>query len=322
MFERRPEIAKRLRSPGAMLAVACALAVVSMCLPAAITDRARTTFGTVLRPGQITAARARDACADTLSRLDASWRDSRSASELAATVRRLEAENETLRRQAARLADEHAGGGDATLSGRTTDPLLALRLVEARLLGRFARGVLSRHGLLDAGATDGVAPGSLVVEQAIPMVDQGHDAGIRAGQRVLAGAAVWGKVTQVTANTSYVQPADDPEFRDLVQLATTRGEEAEYTARGILAGIGDGRAELRQVDASAPVAVGDLVLTVEDEGVLDAPLRFGKVTAAHLPEGGSHWQIEVELDAPHRPRQVWVVEAEPNAARLAARPLR
>ncbi len=145
------------------------------------------------------------------------------------------------------------------------------QLLPARVLGQQAQAFLLTHDLLDVGRSQGAVPNALVIDEPLPIVDQGRDASVKAGRLVLAGNRIWGKVAEVGPHTCTVRRITDSSYRDLVQLATPRGDRLQFSARGVLVGSGQRLCRIELVDATEPVAVGDLVFTADD-GVLTSPL--------------------------------------------------
>jgi cell shape-determining protein MreC len=217
----------------------------------------------------------------------------------------------------------------AVQSGRATDlparekSLLTAQTVSARVLGKQAQSFLDARAMLDVGRSRGVTARSLVIDDlptatARPVVDQGRDASIRADHLVLAGSRVWGKIAEVGRHTSTVIRVTDFGFRDLVQLAAPRDGKLRFLARGVLVGKGEPFCQIELVETGAPVTVGDSVFTADD-GVLDAPLLYGRVARLDRKPGAAHWEIWMEPAVPASapPARVAVLSLDLNPARLA-----
>ena len=196
--------------------------------------------------------------------------------------------------------------------------LLLPQLLPARILGQQAQAFLLTHDLLDVGRSQGAQPNSLVLDDSTPIIDQGRDAAVQTGRLVLAGNRIWGKVAEVGPHTCTVRRITDPAYRDLVQLATPRDGRLQFSARGVLVGAGQRLCKIELVDATEPVAVGDLVFTADD-GVLTSPLLYGKVcksiASPAIPIGKSGWNRpsnQIRL-----PPRVAILKLELNPARVA-----
>ena len=214
-------------------------------------------------------------------------------------------------------------------SDRATDlpahenSLLAAQTISARVLGKQAQSFLDARAMLDAGRMKGVAERSLVIDDLVtatdrPVVDQGRDASLRADHLVLAGSRVWGKIAEVGQHTSTIIRVTDSGFRDLVQLVTPRDGKLRQLARGVLVGKGEPLCKVELVETGAAVTVGDLVFTADD-GVLEAPLLYGRVARLERKPGAAHWDIWMEpaIPATSPPVRVAVLKLDLNPARLA-----
>jgi cell shape-determining protein MreC len=180
--------------------------------------------------------------------------------------------------------------------------------------------------LLDVGKSQGVKSRALVVDDidsvwkssAAPLLDEGRDAAVQTGRLVLAGSRVWGKVSEAGPHTSTVQRVSDVGYRDLVQLARQRNGKLQFTGRGVLVGRGEALCKIEMVEAAQTVTVGDLVFTVDD-GVLDAPLLYGRVARVERKLAAAQWEIwmETAVDSRSAPARVAVLKMDLNPVRLA-----
>jgi cell shape-determining protein MreC len=154
-----------------------------------------------------------------------------------------------------------------------------------------------------------------------PILDRGRDAAIAADRLVLAGSRVWGKVAEVGQHTCTVKRTTDAGYRDLVQLATPREDQLQFVARGVLVGQGTLLCKIEQVETTEPIAIGDLAFTVDD-GVVDAPLLYGRVVRLGRKPGQAHWEIWLEPAVPAAlpPAHVAVLKMELNPTRIAVVP--
>lgn len=249
---------------------------------------------------------------------------------LAQAQRQIAELNDRLRRaelqlqlaQSERVADAASVG----VGSKSTSPLLTAQTISARVLGKQAQSFLEARVMLDAGRSHGVTARSLVIDDLPtgadrPVVDQGQDASIRADHLVLTGSRVWGKIAEVGQHTSSVIRVPDSGFRDLVQLASRHDGKLRFLARGVLVGKGEPLCKIELVETGAAVTAGDLVFTADD-GVLDAPLLYGRVARLERKPGAAHWEIWMEpaVPAASPPAHVAVLKLGLNPARLASGP--
>jgi cell shape-determining protein MreC len=159
----------------------------------------------------------------------------------------------------------------------------------------------------------------VLTTSAAPLLDEGQDAAIQNARLVLAGGSVWGKIAETGPHTSTVQRVTDAGYRDLVQLARQRDGRLQFAGRGMLAGRGQRLCKIDMVEGAQSVTVGDLVFTVDD-GVLDAPLLYGRVERVERKPGAPQWDIWMEPAVAARsvPAHVAVLKMELNPARIAA----
>lgn len=229
-------------------------------------------------------------------------------------IRALEAEVARLREELDRRRGDEAGAFPA----RPGEPLVVPDLLAATVLGEESAALWRAGKLLDRGSAAGVSESSLVLESDAPLVDQGQDSGLEAGQPVFAGRTVLGRIARVGKYTSTLQLVTDPQFRGLARVVRKSDRGVAFGPRGILEGDGGGACRLKFVEATAAIAVGDAVYTDDLEGLLPAPAYYGRVVEAELAEGAAHWTIRVEPAVPQRaPREVHVLRRVANPARFA-----
>jgi hypothetical protein len=283
---RRPE---RSWSPARALIATLALCAVAALAPAAFRDDVRDRLRSAL-----------------------SWAPAASSNELPE-----HADDEVLRLRA-RCAALELALADANHRPADDDyRLLTPHLTSARLLGRLARGYLDPPALLSAGWRDAIAPDSLVLSDVGNLLDRGSDRSIAVDQFVLAGRSVYGKIVEVGPSTSLVRGVTERGYRDVVQLAQLNGERIERGPRGVLEGDGDGGCRIRFVETTEAVAVGDWVLVAGLEGLVDAPLVYGRITRAeHLP-AAPHWELWMKPEHTAPPPTVSVLTGRSTSTDLA-----
>ncbi len=169
--------------------------------------------------------------------------------ELKAENERLRAENERLRRwqlHAHRLDSEI----EALRQLLRFKPEPAVTMVSARVIADTGSAFV-RTVLINAGTREGVA----------------------AGQTVINGQGLVGRVAQVASRSARVLLITDLKSKVPVIVGERR-------RRAILAGDNSDLPRLEHVDGEAPVANGDLVLTSGHGGVFPPGIPVGRVTGA------------------------------------------
>jgi len=296
-----------LRSPTAALGAGLVLSMGLAVLPKSWTDGLRSAVATGLRPGQTAAVAARAYAARAVEYARSHFGTAASLTDCRLQIERLEQEN---RRLAAELTAAQRVPAVRDGQSPAEDRLVTAHAVAASVLGRQARAFLAREHILDAGSHVGLQPEALVLD-APPVIDRGEDAQLKAGQLVLLGRRVWGKINHLGPYTSTVQTVTSAGFRDLVEVGESSG------VQGIVEGTGERLARVRLVDVTAPVAVGDPVCSATTKGVLPARLLYGYVTRVERPVGAAHWEIWMQPAVVHQPEQVLVVRTELNPLRMA-----
>ena len=299
-----------LTSPAAALAVALTLAVAVMLVPRRWNAVMKGHVAAVLRPGQVALLSVRDEGSRIVAGARSHFGTAAQLAEAERERKRLAEEN---RRLAAELAVARSRQPSLVQDSHhdSLDRLLKARCVNARVLGELARAFLGRHRLLDVGSQVGIQPDAPVVLAPPEIIDQGRDAGLKAGQLVLTGCRVWGKVVQVGPATSVVRTVTEPGYRDLVRLG-------DSGPQGILEGTGRPLARIRLIEVTEPVAVGDPVYSTAGKGFLPEPLLYGQIVRVERPVGATHWEIWLEPAADPDPvDQVAVLRIEFNPVRLA-----
>jgi cell shape-determining protein MreC len=153
-------------------------------------------------------------------------------------------------------------------------------------------------------------PEDWVVDGGPAILDQGRGAGLAAGQLVLAGRRVLGKLIEAGPHTSQVRRPTDPGYRELVQLAYRRSEQWSPGPRGLLEGTGEPLCRIRLVPITEAVTVGDGVLLAGGEGILPHALYYGEIVRVERPAGATHWELWMQPALGNRwPETVAVVSA-------------
>jgi len=312
---------RRLGRPAAVLAAGLLVCAAMAAMPGRWLDPLRSAAAEGLRPAQRAANDLQQRCSRLIHHIRWRWRPSQAMLDLRRHCSRLEEENRRLG-EALRAAEGRQPGTPVASAGPAVPPLLQTRCITARVLGRQALDCLGQRSLLDVGRKAGVESDALVVASGGPaVIDCGRDARLEAGQIVLSGRHVCGRIDRATPSTSAVRTVRAAGYRDLVRVVAERASPGGAAAgvQGILEGTGEPLVRIRRVDVSAPVSVGDLVVTDALKGLLPEPLLYGRVVRAERPAGSAHWELWMEPAAPAElPHEVAVLRAEFNPQRTAS----
>lgn len=195
-------------------------------------------------------------------------------------------------------------------------PLFTPALISGRVLGASLSTAWRSGVVFDRGWPAGVREAALVVQSQAPLIDLGDQQQLSPEDPLLVGRVILGKVAVVGRWTSTYLPVTDPEFRGPAQLLHTSAQGTIWGAKGILQGT-SAACELQGISSTATVRVGDDVFTADRDGMLEAPLYYGRVTSAELTEDGREWVVIVEPAArPSSMTQVQVMRAALNPQRI------
>ncbi len=229
-------------------------------------------------------------------------------------------ENELQRRQLlidnARLHNELRRSREQSAVG-TIDivPLVNFVAVKANILSHSGVTENVRDLIVDAGRASQLKPSDLLVDGSGILLDQGKQQGMEAGQRVVNGMAVVGRITEISQWVALVQPVSHEDFSAAVQLVRNSPQGAAFGAEGLLAGIGNGLCRVSGVAYTEAVSVGDEVFSADINGISGPRLYYGKVVRAEFSAGGE-WDVQVEPAVDYRMLdQVAVVQPSVNRNR-------
>ena len=213
-------------------------------------------------------------------------------------------ENELQRRQLvienARLRNELRKSREQSAAGAfDIVPLMNFHAVPANILSHSGLSGSVRELIVDAGKTLHLKPSDLLVDGSGILLDQGQQQGIDAGQRVVNGMAVVGRITEASQWVALVQPVSHEEFSAAIQLVKNSPQGAAFGAEGLLVGIGSGRCRVSGIPYTESVSVGDEVFSADINGIKGPRLYYGKVVRAEFSAGGE-WDVHVEPAVDHR----------------------
>jgi hypothetical protein len=226
--------------------------------------------------------------------------------------RQLVIENARLRNDLRKSREQSAAGAFDIV------PLVNFFAVPANILSHSGISGNVRELIVDAGKRSQLKPSDLLVEGSGILLDQGQQQGIDAGQRVVNGMAVVGRITEISKWVALVQPVSHEDFSAAIQLVKNSPQGAAFGAEGLLGGIGNGRCRVSGIPYTESVSVGDEVFSADINGINGPRLYYGKVVRAEFSAGGE-WDVHVEPAVDHRKiDQVAVVQPSVNRGRSRA----
>lgn len=116
-------------------------------------------------------------------------------------------------------------------------------------------------------------------------LDRGARAGLREGQPVVDGSGLVGQVVRVYPGASEVLLVSNPEQLTPVYIERTN-------QRGLAAGSGQGRMELRYMPMHADVRVGDRLLTSGIDRTYPSGIPVAQVVRVTRPQAGPYLRVE------------------------------
>jgi cell shape-determining protein MreC len=204
------------------------------------------------------------------------------------TCRRLRIENARLREEL-HLAEKY---GVSPIPVSAAHAAAVPTVVRAALVSRQTLSQWRSVRPLNRGRAAGITESSLVLEEGLPHLDQGGDAGIEPELDVFIGRCVVGRIASVGRWTSTLESITDPRYRALVQIVRPTDQGGSFGTEGILVGQGNGLCKLTDVPTTETVRVGDEVYTSDRDGRTRVPLYYGRIRS--VQEAGRHWDITVE----------------------------
>lgn len=204
-------------------------------------------------------------------------------------VRQLMIENARLRRDLKRSRT-------ASVIAEAIDPAESLNeyaMIPAQVISSNGLPGSLRELIVSAGKSAGINRSELVVDGNGAVVDVGSDAGVAAGDRVLSGSSVVGRIEKTGRWVSVVQPLTSSEFRAQVQLLRSSEDGLVFGAIGMLEGTGEAECCVTGISYTEAVTVGDTVISADINGVRGPRLFFGTVTSAEFLAGGQ-WDVRIK----------------------------
>jgi cell shape-determining protein MreC len=171
--------------------------------------------------------------------------------------------------------------------------LAQLQLIQATVVSSSGLPDSLRDLIVDAGRSAGITRSELVIAGDGALIDAGSDQNVSAGDRVLAGAVVVGRVEKAARWVSLVQPVTAAGFKAHVMLLRRTSDGFHFGTTGMLEGAGESECLLTGIPHTEAVAVGDEVISADVNGVRGPQLYFGRVTRAEFLAGGQ-WDVRVQ----------------------------
>lgn len=212
---------------------------------------------------------------------------SSSVSSQQALLRNLLIENARLRRDLKRRQSH-----ESPLADRSRESLAELHSVDAKILSRAGLPDSLRELMIDAGQSKGIRRSELVVQGDGILLDVGAREAVRAGDRVVDGLAVIGRIDKTAQWVSLVQPISAAGFRARARILRVANGEGHFGAVGMLEGLGNGECTLSGIAHTEAVAVGDHVVSMDVNGIDGPVLTYGEVVKADFLAGGQ-WDVRV-----------------------------
>ncbi len=179
---------------------------------------------------------------------------------------------------------------------QTIEPLSSLAafdVVQAKIVSSSGMPDALRDLIVDAGRSAGITRSELVVDGQGAVLAAGSDHSVAAGDRVLTGAVVVGRIEKAARWVSLVQPVTAQGFRAQVMLMRQTPDGLHPGTVAMLEGTGTAECVLTGIPHTDAVAVGDEVVSADVNGVRGPQLYFGRVTHAEFLAGGQ-WDVRVQ----------------------------
>lgn len=187
----------------------------------------------------------------------------------------------------------------ADVNSMTDHDLIKYSGRTAQILSSDGTSHSLKEAIIAAGKAHGISTSQLVVSGDGIVLDKGTIDGFDAGQKVTVGAAVIGRIDQVSRWVSLVQPVTDADFSAAVQLVKAADHGASFGPNGLLEGTGEDTCRVTGIPYTEAVAVGDHVFSADINGMNGPRLYYGIVTQADFSPGGE-WIVKVAPALPSR----------------------
>ncbi len=252
----------------------------------------RPALHDALSPGRLMVLAIRSQCLSSVSEVKSAEPETgRDSGEKKSEhlLRQLMIENARLRRDLKRERQSSA-------ILQTIEPLSSLAqfdVVQAKVVSSSGMPDAIRDLIVDAGRSAGITRSELVVDGQGAVLAAGSDHSVAAGDRVLTGAVVVGRIEKAARWVSLVHPVTAQGFRAQVILMRQTPDGLHPGTVAMLEGTGTAECVLTGIPHTDAVAVGDEVVSADVNGVRGPQLYFGRVTHAEFLAGGQ-WDVRVQ----------------------------
>lgn len=231
------------------------------------------------------------------------------------------AADERLRREVVVLRERLERQRQQSWRGSSSAGLFLPELVTARRLLPDQRETWQQGVWVSAGRKQQVGERDWILSAELPLIDLGEDHDLQPDQLVLAGRQILGQVDRVGWWTSTFRPLSHERFRCPAVVMNAKTGLLEEKSVGSLHGTGEETCELKYIENTQPVAVGDFVVLSDPEQRFGVPLILGTVVEARVLSSSPFWSIRVEPTSLETSgREVQVLTERLNQSRLATRP--
>ena len=231
-------------------------------------------------------------------------------------------ETSRLRREVLALKEllELRNGRDR--SGESTARLFGPKLIAARVLLPDQQQRWKTGTLIDAGKSKKISEQDWIISSELPLIDLGEDYGIKPDEILLSGRAVLGQIDAVGRWTSSYRSITHPKFRcpaTVIKPGNSKQPIQRIQAVGSFHGTENELCELRYIENTYPVRVGDLVVLADEQQRFEGSLVLGTITEARVLSNSPYWKILVRpVESEKNRRDVLVITEELNPLRLLA----
>lgn len=202
-----------------------------------------------------------------------------------------------------------------------TSGLFSPKLIAARILLPDQQQRWKSGTLLDAGASKKIREHDWILSEERPLIDLGEDFGLKPDEILLSGRVVVGQIDAVGRWTSSYRSITDPEFRcpaTVMKAGNTAGNTVQkIDAVGSFHGTENKTGELRYIENTYPVRVGDLVVLADEQKRFEGSLVLGTITEARVMPNSPFWKIRVRpAKILETSRNLQIITEELNPLRL------
>ncbi|MBL4883969.1 MAG: rod shape-determining protein MreC, partial [Planctomycetaceae bacterium] len=209
-------------------------------------------------------------------------------------------------------------------SNQSTSRLFGPKLISAQILLPDQQQRWKSGTLLDAGASDKIREQDWIISDELPLIDLGEDFGIKPDEILLSGRVVIGQIHAVGRWTSSYRAVTDSEFRCPATIIKSRDSQhtierndQQVQTVGSLHGTDQEICELRYIENTFPVRVGDLVVLADEQQRFEGSLVLGTIIEARVLSSSPFWKIQVRpVKTTETTRDVLVITEELNPLRL------